>query len=382
MSTTTATAALPDGELREAEQAYRRAMRVLPAQYRREWEDDLLHAYLDNARARLDAAGAGPVRLTPTMADRLDIAKLALRLHFSADPACGKPYIWGEAVRRAVLLALLAQISFAAFALSHLGQAVLTGLARWPDERAERLALLAGLSSSVLTSVLWVLIAWLLLTQRRRGMLWACAAQLAWVFATSGFNATIAGWSANALVAQALEPTVSAVASTVLLGALVLAYHPDAPAVNRRAWMPALAGSIGLGVGMFALLSGLFSTQSGPQSTPGGWVEFATSRCFLLALLASAGSVVWAAHRASRGRAASRQHQAMLALLMTLVWAASAAYSAALLLTHLAVRLTTGHAATLAGDLAVTAISAAATLAFAAHARHMLRRYPTQASTR
>ncbi len=365
-------------DLHRAELAYRRILRLLPAPYRRDWEADLLGAYLDGVAARLAAVGAGPVPLAVSLSDRLDIARLAARLHLSGDPSTGKAFIWGEALRRMVLVALLAQVGFAALALCQLaariaGEGPGTG---WGESRGEILLTVGSLTITVLTSLLWVSITWLLITHRRAPMRVACLAQVAWVFATSGFNASAAGLDRQALVVQALEPTVSAVAAALLLAALVLAFHPDAPPVNRRAWLTRFAASAVAGVVVFAAAP---SAGADPNSTAIGWQAFATTRCAALACLAGVCTLGWLA-TSKRRRRGHLQRRVMLALLLALVWSAAGVFAAALSLAQLAIGEHGGPATTLAPEAFSTAIAIVMATAFALHARHLLHRYPDQAS--
>jgi hypothetical protein len=238
------------------------------------------------------------------------------------------------------------------------------------------------LTVTVLTSLLWVSIAWLLITHRRRAMRVACLAQLAWVFATSGFNASAAGLDRRALVVQALEPTVSAVAAAVLLAALLLAFHVDAPPVNRRAWLSGFAAAALGGVAMFVTSVAVFAKDGAvehPNATlTSPWEAFATTRCAALAALATVCTLSWLL-TTPRRRRAHLQRRVMLALLLALVWGAAAAFACALTLTQLAIWAHDGAAPTLAPEAISTLIAAAMTTGFALHARHLLRHYPSQA---
>jgi hypothetical protein len=91
------------------ETRYRRVLRVLPADYRAVWEEDMVGSLLD-ARgvdgSDTDAAvlaGLG----TPGPAELLSVVGLAVRVRLGAFGATPRQVLWGEGIRRFALVGLL-----------------------------------------------------------------------------------------------------------------------------------------------------------------------------------------------------------------------------------------------------------------------------------
>jgi hypothetical protein len=96
------------------EERYRRVLRLLPAGYRRRWEDDMVAAFLattatgdperDDYLADYGRPGPGEVA---------SVVALAARLRFAATPdAPPRRYLWGQALRLAVLLTVLTRAAW------------------------------------------------------------------------------------------------------------------------------------------------------------------------------------------------------------------------------------------------------------------------------
>jgi hypothetical protein len=91
------------------ERRYRRVLRLLPGWYRRQWEEDMVNAFLDSwltgdseADEYISKAAA------PGLAETASVAGLAVRLHLGGADA-PRRYFWGQAVRRATLAVALIQ---------------------------------------------------------------------------------------------------------------------------------------------------------------------------------------------------------------------------------------------------------------------------------
>lgn len=102
------------------ERRYRRVLRLLPAGYRRAWEEDMVSAFLQSA----DGASR------PSFGERLSVAALAVRLRFTGSHASPRSLVWYRTVGIVALLALLFQALGATARLARAG----TGLALLPDE--------------------------------------------------------------------------------------------------------------------------------------------------------------------------------------------------------------------------------------------------------
>ncbi|MGY0236374.1 hypothetical protein [Longispora urticae] len=109
------------------ERRYRRLLRLLPAPYRRAWEGDMVTAFLesmatDDPELDEDIADLG----RPPAAEVLSVLALAARLWFGGLGAPPKQFVWGQALRIAVLVGLL----------SHAASAVSSFVVRlWIDGR-------------------------------------------------------------------------------------------------------------------------------------------------------------------------------------------------------------------------------------------------------
>lgn len=81
-----------------AERQYRRVLRLLPADYRQRWEEDMVSAYLDSVADRPRRRPVG---------EWLAVAWLALRLRLSGSPATPRAQLWYQTVLGVALLTTL-----------------------------------------------------------------------------------------------------------------------------------------------------------------------------------------------------------------------------------------------------------------------------------
>jgi hypothetical protein len=91
----------------DLERRYRRVLRMLPGWYRRQWEQDMVAAFLDSWLTG-DPEADKYIRKAagPSAAEVASVASLAVRLHLGG-PGTARRYAWGQAVRRAVIAMLL-----------------------------------------------------------------------------------------------------------------------------------------------------------------------------------------------------------------------------------------------------------------------------------
>jgi hypothetical protein len=90
------------------ERRYRRVLRLLPGWYRRQWEPDMVSAFLDSWLTGDPEADEYISRVArPSWAETAAVVRLAIRLHLGG-PLTARRHAWGEAIRRAVLAVLLA----------------------------------------------------------------------------------------------------------------------------------------------------------------------------------------------------------------------------------------------------------------------------------
>jgi hypothetical protein len=212
------------------EERYRLALRLLPADYRAVWEEDMVETFL----ARAYAANPDDPELVelgrPSRAELLSIAGLALRLRLGGSDAPARPRLVGDALRLAGLIGLLYHCALV------LSMFLITG---W---------LAAGLPVPVpldevppLPSTWVAVTGWL-------GLLWVIAflivlfghSQLAWVPALAAFLADLVF-----IVLGTSGPLSYTTIATLLTGlatvAALSAFHFSAPAAPARPWLVALA---------------------------------------------------------------------------------------------------------------------------------------------
>ncbi|MEU6408850.1 hypothetical protein [Microbispora sp. NPDC046933] len=101
------------------EERYRRWLRLLPASYRAEREEEMVSAFLEGAQS----GRAGHDDQRPRFLEIASVAALALRLRLGGPGSPPRSYLWGEAVRGAALFGL---VFWTVISGLYAGQAVLT----------------------------------------------------------------------------------------------------------------------------------------------------------------------------------------------------------------------------------------------------------------
>ncbi|GIJ24713.1 hypothetical protein [Micromonospora lutea] len=234
------------------EERYRRVLRLLPAGYRRQWEDDMVAAFLETMQtgdAETDEYLADHGR--PSLAEVTSILSLAARLRIGGPDAPPRTYAWGQGVRLAVLAGVLTQAVMATAGL---------GITLWLSGALSRLPEPASEWTLVPPSSSWQA------TLNVAGYAWL-PAFLALVL---GHRRVAQAVAAIAVVPQgiavAVEQVTGPVPLTVTPWAMLLvellllvgmsAFHRDAAAVARRPWLLALP------VGILAVPVPLFVAQA------------------------------------------------------------------------------------------------------------------------
>jgi hypothetical protein len=85
------------------EHRYRRLLRLLPANYRYQWEEEMVGAFMEGAHAG-DLASGRPLR-----GERLSVVALAARLRLTGEHATPRGLVWYQALHGLALLILLYQ---------------------------------------------------------------------------------------------------------------------------------------------------------------------------------------------------------------------------------------------------------------------------------
>jgi hypothetical protein len=90
------------------EQRYRRVLRLLPAYYRDQWEEDMVAAFLDSWHTGDREEDEWALEFCkPTWPEVASVAGLAARLYLGGATTPRRYFAWGQAVRRAVLAVVL-----------------------------------------------------------------------------------------------------------------------------------------------------------------------------------------------------------------------------------------------------------------------------------
>jgi hypothetical protein len=90
------------------EESYRRALRLLPREFRRDWADDMVATFMDRAYRSMPDDREGVEISHPRWPELVSVVRLAVRLRLG-----GAGSVPGEVVRRIALVGLLAHAVFA-----------------------------------------------------------------------------------------------------------------------------------------------------------------------------------------------------------------------------------------------------------------------------
>ncbi|MFC3383216.1 hypothetical protein [Couchioplanes azureus] len=234
------------------EERYRRVLRLLPADYRQAWEEDMVASFLQAAHAADPDDPEGVEIGVPSRAEVASVAALALRLRLGGVGAAPRPFAWGEAVRRVALIGLLAHAIGALVGVLFMvwiaGQ--LPGLMRLPDAEP------AGFTDRWLA--LWSL----------TGLLWLPA----YLSAVHGHRRAARNLAVVAFVPVLISSVVGLVDGVpgftltqvywLLFDAVpvlaLAAFGPQSPPVRARPWLVALP------VGGAATFAALLAAQPVP----------------------------------------------------------------------------------------------------------------------
>jgi hypothetical protein len=222
----------------DLERRYRRVLRLLPAWYRRQWEEDMVAAFLDSwltGDPETDEYLTEVAR--PSPAEIASVVSLAVRLYLGGAGTPRRYFAWGQATRRAVLALTLIQASRGLEIL------LLTAWSRhllgWLPAPPAGLAVVTP--AGILPPAAWYLVAYawivsfaaLILRQYRTAQIIAAFAivpDLVWLLEgefTGALRSPIGPWSFWVLLN--LAPVLA-----------MSAFHRDAPPAASRPWLLAL----------------------------------------------------------------------------------------------------------------------------------------------
>ncbi|HEX6468603.1 MAG TPA: hypothetical protein VF069_05855 [Streptosporangiaceae bacterium] len=311
------------------EERYRRVLRLLPASYRAEREEEMVSAFLEGVGDGEEPADEDLAR--PNWSEIASVAALAMRVRLGGVGAPPERFVWGEGVRLAARLGLLFHAVLGCVSAGGLlrlygvlGSPPAAGLA--PEDiigtagSVERLRHLAE-SAPV---VAWVAAyALLVYGHRRAAKVLAVLALLPMIFRLAIDVGTVVG-AAPSLADQGRMQIRTDVPYVLLAVVPVLAllagYHRDAPAARRPPRffvVPAVAGALAaVALGVVMATPGL-----GPGIRP--WID--PGGLFYLLLLV-VGAAYTGVHIFAAGRRSPCWPLALLLLLIPAVFTRIAAF--------------------------------------------------------
>lgn len=298
------------------EERYRRVLRLLPASYRAEREEEMVAAFLE-------AAGddGGDETYGPSWPEIASVMALAVRVRLGGHGASPRAAAWGDSVRRAARLGLLVQAAVGCVAL---GAALrlhgLVGALPEPGTGYDALVGPAGSAERVrslapsVCAVLWIAAFVTLLYRRRNSSrILAVLAALPMLLGPVADIATlVTGSPLHAAQAGQVLPAHGSYAAlaAVILIALLAGYHRDAPLGPR----PATPVVVLLATGaLVAMAAGAVTAEPGVGPLIRPWID-PGGVCCLLLLIAGLGHA--AAQRSARTRQSLSWAPALVILLV------------------------------------------------------------------
>jgi hypothetical protein len=233
------------------EDRYRRVLRVLPVDYRGQWEEEMVATFLDSMTTGDPDVDEDLLDLgRPGAAECLSVVGLGVRLRLGGAGATARAVSWGEAVRAATLLgllcnALLLPMSMVQDAWISLG---LPLPAAGIDALSQSAQSPAWRSSVGLLGWAWVLSYLAVLLGRRHAAV--ALALLALVpSAVAPLTATAAQISGGLATDGPLLTAWCLLVIDVCVVAGLAAFHREAPRVPRAPWLRAFAlGTVAFGL--------------------------------------------------------------------------------------------------------------------------------------
>jgi hypothetical protein len=213
---------------------YRWWLRLLPGDYRDRWEEDMVAAFLDSKKT------GDPGKDTfiaesghPDWREEASVVALAIRLRLGGGQAPPRYVAWGQAVRSAVLIVILARVMMDARAVLFVAWA--HRLISWPSAPPAHLNLILGIWPPMWYAVhcAWLAVYLGLVLGYRR------AARLIAVLAAAADLTYLA-----ASLLSASEPWAYWLLLDLAPVLAMAAFHRDAPPVPRRPWLAVLPAGL------------------------------------------------------------------------------------------------------------------------------------------
>jgi hypothetical protein len=263
------------------EDRYRRVLRLLPASYREEREDEMVATYLETAGTVSDEDGA-----RPSWPEIGSVAALAVRVRLGGAGAPPRFVVWGDAVRLVALLALLGQAaaSFAGLWFVLRVHGVLGAPLFDPGFDYDAMYGPPGSPAriwyvaQIVLGLAWIA-AFLALVHDFRRAARVLVLLAAIPPAVELIRAVVAAAGSSAWEGVLIHSFPQALFTAVAVLALIAGFHRDAPAVRPRPWLIALAaGAAGILVVALPVI--------GSMTTPG---EPTTATLIVVQLVMDAG---------------------------------------------------------------------------------------------
>jgi hypothetical protein len=230
------------------EERYRRVLRLLPASYRAEREEEMVAAFLESAAQDTEAGDTGQDAdedmARPGWSEIASVAALAVRLRLGGVGAPPRPFAWGEAVRLSARLGMLFHAALACVSLGGLlrlygvlGAGSAAGIdpdtILGPAGSAERLGRLADSAPLIAWTAAYVA---LIYGHRNAAKALAVLAVLPAIYRLVADLTTMI-WTSPGHAAGASASLRTDIPYVLLAGVPVLAllagFHRDAPATRR-----------------------------------------------------------------------------------------------------------------------------------------------------
>jgi uncharacterized membrane protein HdeD (DUF308 family) len=213
---------------------YRWWLRLLPGDYRDRWEEDMVAAFLDSKKT--GDPGKDTVIAEsghPDWREEASVVALAIRLRLGGGQAPPRYVAWGQAVRSAVLIVILARVMMDARDVLFVAWA--HRLISWPSAPPAHLNLILGIWPPMWYAVhcAWLAVYLGLVLGYRR------AARLIAVLAAAADLTYLA-----ASLLSASEPWAYWLLLDLAPVLAMAAFHRDAPPVPRRPWLAVLPAGL------------------------------------------------------------------------------------------------------------------------------------------
>jgi hypothetical protein len=228
---------------------YRWWLRLLPGDYRDRWEEDMVAAFLDSKKT------GDPGKDTfiaesghPDWREEASVVALAIRLRLGGGEAPPRYVAWGQAVRSAVLIIILARVMMDARAVLFVAWA--HRLIGWPSAPPAHFNLTLGIWPAMWYAVrcTWLAVYLGLVLGYRR------AAQLLAVLAAAADLTYLVASPPSAFGPLRIEPWAYWLLFDLAPVLAMAAFHRDAPPVPRRPWLAVLpAGLVLAAVPLFVI---------------------------------------------------------------------------------------------------------------------------------